>query len=96
MLRPPLRYSIAPCELCTTPHCTRYRTELAKKYCQSAYRIDRYDKYLFLVWPRVEAALGDRVKARLLFERGLDAHPMNTKIMNVRTDVGHKLRIRAF
>lgn len=70
------------------PFCARCRTELAKKYCQSAYRIDRYDKYLFLVWPRVEAALGDRVKARLLFERGLDAHPMNTKIMNVRTSLG--------
>ncbi|KXZ54625.1 hypothetical protein GPECTOR_4g690 [Gonium pectorale] len=57
--------------------------ELAKDYCQRAYALDRTDKQLLLLWPQVEAGLGDRLKARLLFERAVDAHPLNTKILNV-------------
>lgn len=59
-------------------------SELAKSYCQRAYSLDRTDKQLFMVWPRVEAALGDRLKARLLYERALDLYPLNTKLINVR------------
>lgn len=58
-------------------------TDAARQYCLRAYELDRADKGLYYVWPRVEAAAGDVDRARVLFERGLELHPMNTKIMNV-------------
>lgn len=56
--------------------------ELAKEFCLRAYEMHRSDKHLYLVWPRVMAALKENDKARVLFERGLEYHPRNTKIMN--------------
>ncbi len=48
-----------------------------------AYELDRLDKQLYLVWPRIEAAAGEPDRARVLYERGLEYHPNNTKIMNL-------------
>jgi hypothetical protein len=40
---------------CTLPN----RAELAKAFCMKAYEMDRRDEELYLVWPRVEAAMGE-------------------------------------
>eukprot|EP00798_Chlamydomonas_sp_ICE-L_P013699 gene13699-19591_t len=57
--------------------------ELATAFCLRAYEMDRLDKHLYYVWPKVEAASGEPDRARVLFERGMEYHPMNTKIMNM-------------
>jgi hypothetical protein len=56
---------------------------MAKAFCAKTYKMDRANKHLYCVWPRVCSEMGDRIKARLLYERGLDHHPMNTKILMV-------------
>jgi hypothetical protein len=38
---------------------------------------------LFLVWPKVLAAMGEPGRAQTLFERALDVHPKSVKIMAV-------------
>jgi hypothetical protein len=39
--------------------------ELAKDFCLRAYEMHRSDKHLYLVWPRVMAALKECDKARV-------------------------------
>ncbi len=56
---------------------------MAREHCARASTLDRTHPELLALWPRVEAARGDRVKARLLFERGLDARPTDTRLLNV-------------
>ncbi len=46
-----------------------------------AYEMERRDEALYLVWPRVEAELGEPDRARVLFERALEYHPSSTRIM---------------
>ena len=59
--------------------------ELAKGFCTKAYEMNRRspDEDLFLVWPRVLAAMGEPGRAQTLLERALDVHPKSTKIMAV-------------
>lgn len=54
--------------------------ELAKGFCARAYEMDRQDERLYSVWPKVEAALGQRDRARVLFERGLEYHPRSLSL----------------
>jgi Flp pilus assembly protein TadD len=39
--------------------------ELARTFCLRAYELDRTDKHLYMVWPKVMAALGEKDKARV-------------------------------
>lgn len=54
--------------------------EFGRTFCLRAYELARTDKHLYIVWPRVMAALGEKDNARVLYERGLDFHPSNTKV----------------
>jgi hypothetical protein len=56
---------------------------MSKAFCGKAYEVERSDPALFLVWPRVEARLGHRRRARALYERALEMHPANAAIMHV-------------
>ena len=60
-------------------------SELAKGFCTKAYEMNRRspDEDLFLVWPRVLAAMGEPGRAQTLLERALDVHPNSTKILAV-------------
>lgn len=55
--------------------------KLAKGFCARAYELDRQDERLYGVWPKVEAALGQRDRARVLFERGLEYHPHSLSLL---------------
>ncbi len=50
------------------------RAELAREFCLRAYELDRTNKQLYLVWPDVMAALGERDKARVSRPSALDAN----------------------
>jgi hypothetical protein len=39
--------------------------ELARTFCLRAYELDRTDKHLYIVWPKVMASLGEKDKARV-------------------------------
>ena len=56
-------------------------TELAKGFCGQAYEMERRDEELYLVWPRVLAAMGEAGRAQTLFERALEYHPSSTRLM---------------
>ncbi len=55
--------------------------ELAKGFCTKAYEMDRKDEELFLVWPRVFAAMGEPGRAQTLFERALESHPKSIRLL---------------
>ena len=54
---------------------------LAKGFCGQAYEMERRDEELYLVWPRVLAAMGEAGRAQTLFERALEYHPSSTRLM---------------
>ncbi len=47
--------------------CVCVCAELARDFCLRAYELSRTDKQLYVVWPRVMAALGEREKARVSY-----------------------------
>lgn len=48
-----------------------------------AYQLNKADKQLYMVWPRMEGAAGNIERARALFQAGLSLYPNNTKILNL-------------
>ncbi|KIY94677.1 PsbD mRNA maturation factor Nac2 [Monoraphidium neglectum] len=51
-----------------------------------AYQLDRRErreKQLYIAWPRLEAEAGNAERARVLYQRGLAAHPNSAKLLNV-------------
>lgn len=48
-----------------------------------AYQLQKADKQLYMVWPRMEGAAGNFERARALFQAGLSLYPNNTKILNL-------------
>ena len=49
--------------------------------------MNRMDEELFLVWPRVFAAMGEPGKAQTLFERALDYHPKSLRIITAYAEI---------
>lgn len=48
-----------------------------------AYQLNKADKQLYMQWPRMEGAVGNTERARLLFQYGLSLYPSNIKILNL-------------
>ena len=49
--------------------------------------MNRLDEELFLVWPRVMAAMGEPGRAQTLFERALEYHPRSLRILTAYAEV---------
>jgi Tfp pilus assembly protein PilF len=55
----------------------------ARALFMRAYQLDKADKQIYTVWPRMEASVGNPERARALFQAGLSMYPNNTKILNL-------------
>lgn len=55
----------------------------ARALFMRAYQLQKADKQLYMVWPRMEGAAGNFERARALFQAGLSLYPNNTKILNL-------------